>query len=49
MTKVKHSSLKQISDTILSYYPDAKLELVEKAYRFAEDAHRGQLRSSGEP
>src|SRR4051812_5573208 len=49
MAKHKTSTLKTISTTIHGYYPDAKLDLVEKAYHFAEEAHRGQLRSSGEP
>lgn len=31
-----------------SYYPDADFELLRKAYEFAEKAHRGQKRSSGE-
>ncbi len=49
MAKTEVVTLQSICDTILSYYPDAKLEPVQKAYQFAEDAHRGQLRSSGEP
>ncbi len=49
MAKHKASSLKIICDTITSYYPDAKIDIVQKAYAFAEEAHRGQLRSSGEP
>lgn len=49
MTKQKQATLESICSTINSYYPDAKLELVNKAYLFAEEAHRGQLRSSGEP
>ncbi|HUP57908.1 MAG TPA: bifunctional (p)ppGpp synthetase/guanosine-3',5'-bis(diphosphate) 3'-pyrophosphohydrolase [Bdellovibrionota bacterium] len=49
MPKHKAATLKTISDTIRTYYPDAKLDLVEKAYKFSEEAHSGQLRSSGEP
>ena len=49
MAKVREASLKTLTDAIASYYPDAKIELVQKAYAFAEDAHKGQLRSSGEP
>ncbi|OFZ18583.1 MAG: GTP pyrophosphokinase [Bdellovibrionales bacterium GWB1_55_8] len=49
MAKPKSASLETISNTVSSYYPDAKLELLTKAYKFAEEAHRGQLRSSGEP
>lgn len=31
-----------------AYYPDADFTLLRKAYLFAENAHRGQKRSSGE-
>ncbi|MBF0209082.1 MAG: bifunctional (p)ppGpp synthetase/guanosine-3',5'-bis(diphosphate) 3'-pyrophosphohydrolase, partial [Oligoflexia bacterium] len=30
------------------YYPDANFDLLKKAYFFADNAHRGQKRSSGE-
>jgi GTP pyrophosphokinase len=33
----------------LDYFEPADIELVRKAYRFADSAHLGQLRSSGEP
>ncbi len=49
MAKQKEADLKTICDTIASYYPDARLDLVKKAYDFAEAAHHGQLRASGEP
>lgn len=49
MAKYKTVSLEMIQDTIKSYYPEAKLELVERAYAFAKKNHEGQLRSSGEP
>ena len=49
MSKIKTSTLETIQSKVASYYPDAKLEPVQKAYRFAEEAHRGQLRSSGQP
>lgn len=49
MAKTPPATLASICNTISSYYPDAKLDIVQKAYAFAEDAHRGQLRSSGEP
>lgn len=32
-----------------AYLPEEQVTLVEKAYNFALDAHRGQLRKSGEP
>ncbi len=49
MSKYQTASLKTICDTIKSYYPEAKTDIVEKAYNFAESAHHGQTRSSGEP
>jgi GTP pyrophosphokinase len=49
MAKPKHATLESICNTIASYYPEAKLDIIKKAYAFADEAHRGQLRSSGEP
>ncbi len=40
-------------DTIISkaseYIPTEKLDIVEKAYRYAAEAHEGQFRKSGDP
>ncbi len=36
-------------DQVHSYLPDDKADLIQKAYYFAEDCHRGQMRMSGEP
>jgi guanosine-3',5'-bis(diphosphate) 3'-pyrophosphohydrolase len=47
--KAQTASLETICNKIASYYPEAKLDLVKKAYEFADSAHRGQLRSSGDP
>ena len=44
-----HATIEDICSRILSYYPDAKLEPVRKAFDFAVKAHQGQTRSSGEP
>ncbi len=49
MAKAEVATLETLCNTISSYFPDAKLELVHKAYQFAEASHKGQLRSSGEP
>ena len=49
MSKFAAATLETISSKVASYYPDAKLDLIKKAYEFASEAHRGQLRSSGEP
>ena len=34
---------------LLSYDPKADIEIVQKAYDFAAQAHEGQKRNSGEP
>lgn len=49
MAKHVHFTLHSICETVKTYYPDAKLELIEKAYHFADECHKGQTRSSGEP
>ncbi len=49
MAKYSQASLQTITQVITSYFPDVKLDLLNKAYAFAEKAHHGQLRSSGEP
>ncbi len=49
MPRVPIATLDGICKTILSYYPDANIDLVRKAYDFAEKAHSGQMRSSGDP
>jgi guanosine-3',5'-bis(diphosphate) 3'-pyrophosphohydrolase len=47
--KEAHATIDTICSRISSYYPEAKLDLVRRAYVFADEAHRGQLRSSGDP
>ncbi|MHB1653399.1 MAG: RelA/SpoT family protein [Desulfitobacteriaceae bacterium] len=37
-----------LMEKLQKYIPPARLVLIERAYRFAMDAHRGQLRNSGE-
>ncbi len=39
----------EIATAIKAYYPSPDLELVRKAYDMAEQAHKGQVRASGEP
>ena len=34
---------------VRSYNPKADTKLLERAYRYAEEAHEGQFRLSGEP
>ena len=38
-----------LQERLSAYLPEEKIEDVLKAYRFAEQSHKGQLRLSGEP
>jgi GTP pyrophosphokinase len=49
MAKAPQANLESICNKVSSYFLDAKLESITKAYHFADECHRGQLRSSGEP
>lgn len=40
--------LKKLLETIKSYLPEADLDPVRKAYLFAKEAHKGQMRLSGQ-
>jgi len=42
-------SLEELIAIMVKYHPDADVAMVEKAYHFAEKAHSGQMRKSGEP
>ncbi len=42
-------SVKSLVNQIQVYNPDAEVELLERCYRFAQEAHEGQQRKSGEP
>src|SRR3989338_5002762 len=41
-------SLAQFIEEIVEYNPKANIKLIKKAYILAEDAHKGQKRSTGE-
>ncbi len=41
--------LTDIVDKVLSYNPDANLDLIHKAYVYSAKVHHGQIRKSGEP
>lgn len=41
-------SITEIIEQLQKYIPQARLSIIERAYQFAADAHRGQLRNSGE-
>jgi GTP pyrophosphokinase len=49
VAKVNQPSIETICNTIQGYFPDADLALVRKASEFADRAHAGQKRSSGDP
>jgi len=40
--------LADLLERITSYYPNADLEFIKKAYDMSEKAHEGQIRRSGE-
>lgn len=42
-------SVEELLEIIKSYYAQADLEFIRKAYVFSEKAHEGQIRRSGEP
>ena len=49
-TQIKKNGLfKQLRGIVKKHHPDADLELLDLAYDFADKAHEGQLRASGEP
>lgn len=39
----------ELLNSIRKYHPSADISIVEKAYRIADNAHKGQVRKSGEP
>ncbi|MBP3656892.1 MAG: bifunctional (p)ppGpp synthetase/guanosine-3',5'-bis(diphosphate) 3'-pyrophosphohydrolase [Clostridia bacterium] len=49
MTQEVCKNLDELIGTMIKYHPEANVELVKKAYAFAEKAHEGQMRKSGEP
>ena len=41
-------NVEELLERVLQYNPNADLQLIEGAYAFAEEAHRGQYRDSGD-
>jgi len=39
----------ELIDKVRSYHPSTDISMIEKAYRLADNAHKDQLRKSGEP
>ena len=48
-TSYEAMPLDQMLNRIQKYHPGDGYKLVEKAWKFAEKAHEGQFRKSGEP
>ena len=42
-------SLDQLLEKAQEYLPPEKIALVKKAYEFAAEAHKGQMRKTGDP
>ena len=47
--KTKDELYTELVETIKAYNLESGLEIVEKAYRIADEAHKEQKRKSGEP
>lgn len=47
--KIKSRDLDTLIGIITANYPDVNTDLLRKAYEYAENSHRSQLRLSGEP
>ena len=43
------ANVDELIEKTRSYLPGDKSDLIEEAYRFAEECHRGQLRKTGDP
>ena len=39
----------ELIDSVKKYHPSTDISMIEKAYHIADEAHKGQLRKSGEP
>ncbi|MEI8346822.1 MAG: bifunctional (p)ppGpp synthetase/guanosine-3',5'-bis(diphosphate) 3'-pyrophosphohydrolase [Pseudomonadota bacterium] len=44
----RHLNIDEVINRVTAYYPDADFDMIRRSYLFAENAHRGQKRSSGE-
>ena len=40
---------KELIDSVHRYHPSTDISMIEKAYKIAYEAHKGQMRKSGEP
>lgn len=46
---MKPPTIESVLQTLHAHHPDADLDFVRLAYEFANDAHAGQMRKSGDP
>lgn len=44
-----HYTIEELKKVLRNRFPGANLQLIDDAYTFAEEAHRGQIRKTGEP
>lgn len=49
MPRNKKQTIEGLVELVQGYAPDADLELLRLAYEYADEAHAGQIRKSGEP
>jgi guanosine-3',5'-bis(diphosphate) 3'-pyrophosphohydrolase len=49
MPKYEQATLQSVVDSVRSYYPDGRLDLIELAWHYADKAHSTQKRASGDP
>ncbi len=49
MIKAPPSEIERVVDKVISYAPDADMDLLWRAYDLVEHAHAGQMRATGEP
>src|SRR5438445_10510588 len=49
LTNKPVKTVDDLLNRIRSFWPNADLKVIEKAYYFSEKAHEGQIRRSGEP
>ncbi|TAK61662.1 MAG: bifunctional (p)ppGpp synthetase/guanosine-3',5'-bis(diphosphate) 3'-pyrophosphohydrolase, partial [Dehalococcoidia bacterium] len=48
-TAVHDPSVQPLIDKVSGYLPAAKVQLIEEAFAYAAEAHRGQMRLTGDP
>ena len=49
MSEIKKVDINDVINEYKKYHKKANGKLIQKAYHYADDSHKGQLRRSGEP